>query len=137
MTEVPANVPTRHGGRERALSLLYEAEARSCSVQDVLDALPLAADEFAVDLATGVEVNRTAIDEMLDDHAHGWTVGRMPTVDRAILRLASYELGHRPDIPTAVVLDEAVELAKQYSTEKSAPFVNGVMVAIANELRPA
>jgi len=137
VSDAPANVPTRHAGRERALSFLYEAETRECSVQSLLDELPLPADTFPVDLALGVEAHLDEIDELLEDHAHGWQVSRMANLDRGILRVATYELGHRPDVPTAVVINEAVELAKEYSTEKSGAFVNGVLVAVAEELRPA
>ncbi len=125
----------RRAARERALSFLYEAESRGCSVEAILDELPLEVDAFAVDLVTGVESNQAAIDTVLATHAHGWTVGRMPSIDRAILRLAAYELGHRGDVPTAVIINEAVDLAKEYSTEKSGGFVNGVLVAVADELR--
>lgn len=125
----------RHAARERALGFLYEAETRNCPVQEILDELPLDVDEFAVDLVLGVEAHRDDIDEMLTDHARGWTVARMPAIDRSILRLAAYELEHRGDVPTAVVINEAVELAKEYSTEKSGGFVNGVLVAVAGEVR--
>jgi N utilization substance protein B len=126
----------RRAARERALSFLYEAESRDCSVEAILDELPLEVDAFAVDLVSGVESNQATIDTLLTAHAHGWAVGRMPSIDRAILRLAAYELGHRADVPTAVIINEAVDLAKEYSTEKSGGFVNGVLVAVAEELRP-
>lgn len=126
----------RRAARERALSFLYEAESRDCAVEAILDELPLEVDPFAVDLVTGVESNRDTIDAVLTAHAFGWTVGRMPAIDRVVLRLAVYELGHRDDVPTAVILNEAVDLAKEYSTEKSGGFVNGVLVAVAGELRP-
>lgn len=126
----------RHAARERAVSLLYESEARSCAVSEIVAGLGMAPDRFAVELATGVEGQRAAIDELLDDHAHGWSVARMPALDRAILRVATFELQSRPDVPTAVVIDEAIELAKEYSTERSGSFVNGILVAAAAELRP-
>lgn len=130
-------VTDRRAARERALGFLYEAETRSCSVQEVLDAQPLDVDEFAADLAAGTEANLDDIDELLNDHSRGWPVERMPAMDRAILRMATYELAQRLDVPTAVVLNEAVDLAKQYSTEKSGAFVNGLLVAAADELRPS
>ena len=74
---------------------------------------------------------------MIDEYAQGWTVDRLPNVDRAILRVAVWELIAQPDVPPAVVMDEAVELAKEYSTEKSSSFVNGVLDSIANQVRPA
>ncbi len=127
---------TRREARERALSLLYEAEAKDSSIADVLAELPLAADEFTVDLVNGVERDQVAIDELISRFARDWTIERMPVVDRTLLRLAIYELLDRPDIPTAAVLSQAVELAKQYSTEDSGRFVNGVLASVATEVRP-
>jgi N utilization substance protein B len=127
---------TRREARERALSLLYEAEAKDLPVSDVLAELPLPADEFAVDLVNGVERDRQRIDELIARFAIDWSIDRMPVVDRTVLRLAIYELLDRPDIPTAAVLSEAVELAKEYSTEDSGRFVNGLLASIAVELRP-
>lgn len=129
-------VTARRAARERAISFLYEAETRQCPVHDVIDALPLRPDPFAIEVAEGVDEHRDEIDELLSEHAHGWSVVRMPAMDRAILRLGVFELGHRPDVPTGVAISEAVELAAAYSTERSAPFVNGVLVAVAGELRP-
>jgi N utilization substance protein B len=127
---------TRHEARERALSLLYEAEAKDVSVADVLADLPLPADEFAVDLVNGVERDRQQIDDLIARFSIDWSIDRMPVVDRTVLRLAIYELLDRPDIPTAAVLSEAVELAKEYSTEDSGRFVNGILASIATEVRP-
>jgi N utilization substance protein B len=128
---------TRREARERALSLLYEAEAKELSISEVLADLPLPADAFAVDLVSGVERDRATIDELIVRFSIDWTIDRMPVVDRTVLRLAIYELLDRPDIPTAAVLSEAVELAKQYSTEDSGRFVNGILASIATELRPS
>ena len=126
---------TRREARERALSLLYEAEAKSVGVGDVLADLPLPADEFTVDLVTGVDREAEAIDGLLAKYSIDWSIERMPVIDRALLRLATYELLERPDIPTAAVLSEAVELAKQYSTDDSGRFVNGVLAAVAAAVR--
>ncbi|MBA3655253.1 MAG: transcription antitermination factor NusB [Actinobacteria bacterium] len=130
------SVGTRREARERALSLLYEAEAKALSGDAVLADLPLAADDFTVDLVSGVDRHREPIDELIRRFARDWTIERMPVVDRNVLRLAIYELLDRPDIPTAAILSEAVELAKQYSTEDSGRFVNGVLASVATELRP-
>ena len=126
---------TRREARERALSLLYEAEAKESSVADVLSELPLPADEFTVDLVEGVDRQRKEIDAFIVRFARDWSIDRMPVVDRNLLRMAIYELMDRPDIPTAAVLSEAVELAKQYSTEDSGRFVNGVLASVASEVR--
>ncbi|HVT78919.1 MAG TPA: transcription antitermination factor NusB [Acidimicrobiales bacterium] len=123
--------------RERALELLYEADAKSAPVDDVLAALPVAPDPYAVDIVTGVSEHRAEIDAVIKRLAPDWPVERMPAVDRAVLRVGVYELTQRPDVPTAVVLDEAVALAKRYSTEESGRFVNGVLAAAARELRPS
>jgi transcription antitermination protein NusB len=128
---------TRREARERALSLLYEAEAKSSTVADVLAELPLPADDFTVDLVNGVERDQARIDELIERFSIDWSIDRMPVVDRTVLRLAIYELLDRADIPTAAVLSEAVELAKQYSTEDSGRFVNGVLASVADEVRPA
>ncbi len=132
-----ATAPTpRHEARERALSLLYEAEQRALEVSDLLAALPVPPDAFATELAAGVGGHVAELDEILARHAHHWRLDRMALLDRTILRMAAYELAHHPDVPTAVVIDEAVELAKTYSTDESPRFVNGVLSAVAAELRP-
>ena len=127
---------TRREARERALSLLYEAEAKDLSVGDVLADLPLPADEFAVDLVNGVERDKERIDALIGRYSIDWSLDRMPVIDRTLLRLAIYELLDRPDVPTAAILSEAVELAKAYSTEDSGRFVNGVLASVAGEVRP-
>ncbi len=127
----------RRLARERALSLLYEAESRGVAVGDVVAEQPVAPDAFAVELVTGVAEHVTTIDELLDRFATGWRVERMAAIDRAVLRIGVFELAHRPDTPTGVVLAEAVELATKFSTAESGRFVNGVLARVADELRPA
>ena len=126
----------RREARERALSLLYEAEAKGASPEAVLEDLPVRPDAFAADLVAGVGARAAEIDDIIARHAIGWALDRMPAIDRAVLRLATYELLARADVPTAVVLSEAVELATAYSTEESGRFVNGVLSAVAAEVRP-
>lgn len=129
-------LPTgRREARERVLSLLYEAESKAESPADVLASLPVTPDPFVVDLVSGVGDRLTEIDELIGRHSIGWALDRMPSVDRAILRMATYELLGRADVPTAVVLSEAVELAGSYSTDESGRFVNGVLSAIVAEVR--
>lgn len=132
----PVTAGTRRASRERALSLLYEAEAKGLSVDDLLDELPVPPDPFVVDLVRGVGTRRERIDAIITGHAINWEVERMPVVDRALLRLGVYELTECSDVPVGVVISEAVELAKQYSTEESGSFVNGVLAAVAAEARP-
>ena len=128
---------TRHTARERAMGLLYEAEQKNQPVADILTELPTAPDPFAVDLATGADGRRDAIVELLGRYAKGWAVDRMPATDRAILRMAVYELQERPDVPTGAIISEAVALAGEFSTDESSRFVNGLLARIAQEVRPA
>jgi N utilization substance protein B len=126
----------RRQARERALALLYEADAKGATPTVVVDELPLAPDRFAAELVRGVEARGAEIDALIAAHSIGWSVERMPVVDRTLLRLATFELIGRPDVPTGVVISEAVELAKQYSTDESGRFVNGVLSAVATATRP-
>jgi N utilization substance protein B len=125
----------RSEARERALLLLYEADAKGGEPRAVVAGLPVAPDPLASLLVEGVEDRRPEIDALLTDHARGWTLERMPVIDRTVLRIATYELLDRPDVPTAVVIDEAVELAKRFSTDDSGRFVNGMLAAIAKKVR--
>lgn len=127
--------PTRREARERALSLLYEAEAKQIDPEALLGDLPVAPDPFVAAVVDGVGRELSRIDELISAHAIGWELDRMPAVDRALLRMATFELIGRPDVPTAVVISEAVDLAAQYSTDDSGRFVNGVLAAIAAEVR--
>lgn len=136
MADVASIGPGRREARERALELLYESEVRELAAAELLQQLPLSPNAYAIAAIEGVESSRSEIDQLIDDHAEGWTIDRLPNVDRAILRLAVWELMCQPDVPSAVVMDEAVELAKEYSTERSSSFVNGVLDAIARHVRP-
>ena len=131
------SVGTRREARERALSLLYEAELKDVTPAALLDELPLRAEPFVADLVGGVGVHKDVIDELISRYAIDWTLDRMPAVDRNLLRLAVYELLERPDVPLGAVISEAVELAKRYSTDESGRFVNGVLASVAAEVRPA
>ena len=125
----------RSDARESALLLLYEAESKGVAPSEVLAAQISPADELTTLLVEGVESHKEHLDEVIAAHSKGWTLQRMPTLDRNVLRIASYELMARPDVPVAVVLDEAVELAKRFSTDDSGRFVNGVLSAIVPVLR--
>jgi N utilization substance protein B len=121
----------RSKARKRAVDLLYEADLRGVDVIETLAERVAMADppvnEYTVELVEGVHGVRERIDAILSDYAEGWTLDRMPDVDRAILRLAVYELLWRSDVPDPVVIDEAVKLAKTLSTDESPGFVNGVL----------
>jgi N utilization substance protein B len=125
----------RHEARERALGLLYEAEMKRIDLLVVLQSLSVAPDPYTELLVGGVRAHAEHIDALVDTASKGWDIERMPVLDRSILRLAAYELIAQPDVPVAVVIDEAVELAKQYSTEFSGGFVNGVLSTIARQVR--
>jgi N utilization substance protein B len=130
-------VRARHQSRERALSLLYEAELKGERPSAVLDALPVAPDPFARALVEAAEARRERADELVSEASVGWPLDRMAVVDRLVLRLAVAELLDPEGPPVAVVIDEAVELAKTYSTEESGRFVNGVLSTVAARVRPA
>lgn len=121
--------------RERALELLYEAEARDVHPADVAAALPVPPAAYASELAEGAADHRELLDHLYGSKSRGWTVQRMAAVDRALLRLATYELTFRPDLPVGVAIDEAVELARTFSTDASPSFVNGVLAAVVPEVR--
>ncbi len=138
MTDAPyrGGIGSRREARERALTLLYEAETKDEAPSVVLAGLPLEPDTFTAELVTGVEQHRVDIDATISRFARGWTIERMAALDRALLRLGIFELTYRPDIPTGATISEAVELAKRFSTEESGRFVNGVLSAVAAEVRP-
>ena len=125
----------RSNARERAVHLLYEAESRDLPVATIVSAQILGVDDLVALLTAGVSSRRTELDEIITEHSHTWTIHRMPAIDRNILRLAIYELMDRPDVPVAVIINEAVELAKRFSTEESGRYVNGVLSAIAKKVR--
>ena len=137
MSTYQGGIGSRREARERALALLYEAEVKDRPIADVLAELPVAPEPFAVELVTGVDEHRAELDALLTRFARDWPLARMPALDRAVLRMGCFELCHRPDVPTGAVLSEAVELASAYSTDDSGRFVNGVLSAIATEVRPA
>jgi N utilization substance protein B len=128
-------IGSRHEARERALSLLYEAESKSITPDEVVHDLPVEPDPFAIVLCQGVTEHGAEIDETIQRFAKNWDLARMPALDRAILRLGVFELAHLDDVPRNVVINEAVELAKRYSTDESGRFVNGMLAHIADELR--
>ena len=133
----------RSKARKRALDVLYEADIRSMAPADVLAATALrrtdegqaSLNEYVTELVDGVQAHREYIDELLGSYSMGWTIDRMPTVDLAVLRLGAYELLWRDDVPDAVAISEAVNLAQELSTEESASFVNGLLGRLL-ELKP-
>jgi len=128
-------VPTRRAARERALELAYECEQRGLGADAVLNDLPVAPDAYASALVVGLDEHREEIDALIRKYSEHWALERMPVIDRALLRIGTYELGWMPETPTAVVITEAVELAKLYSTKDSGRFVNGLLARIAEDVR--
>jgi N utilization substance protein B len=127
----------RHQQRERALSLLYEAELKGESPLDILAELPVRPDAYVCALLEGAQSTRAEADERIAAASVGWPIDRMAVIDRIVLRLAVAELLAADGPPMAVVIDEAVELVKTYSTDDSGSFVNGILSTIAAEVRPA
>jgi len=125
----------RSSARERAVHFLYEAESRSLPVSVIVAAQILAVDDLVSLLTSAVAARQSQLDEMITEYSHTWTIHRMPAIDRNVLRLAIYELLDRPEVPVAVIINEAVELAKRFSTEESGRYVNGVLSAIAKQVR--
>ncbi|MFI9010578.1 transcription antitermination factor NusB [Actinosynnema sp. NPDC053489] len=133
----------RSKARKRAVDVLYEADLRGADPVTLLadrvgstDVPPV--NDYTVTLVEGVTAHRARIDDLISEHAEGWTLQRMPAVDRAVLRIGLYELLWAADVPDAVAIDEAVELAKGLSTDDSPRFVNGVLgriAVIADQLR--
>lgn len=125
----------RRASRERALSLLYEAEVKGEPANELLAGLVVSPDPFVTSLVEGVSDRQGEIDGLIASHSRDWPLARMPAIDRNLLRMAVFELTEAEGAPVGVVIDEAVELAKLYSTEDSGRFVNGVLAAIARDLR--
>jgi N utilization substance protein B len=119
-----------------AIDLLYQADITGEDPMDALEGWERAGRTvpmFARELVDGVATFQPEIDLLLEENATEWTVARMATVDRTILRVAVYELRHRPDVPPSVAISEAVEAASELSADESRAFVNGILGKIARE----
>ena len=132
--------PARSKARKRALDILFEAELRGWPVLELLaERIALGRPPvpgYAADLVRGVAGHRARIDELISAYAQGWTLDRMPAVDRNVLRIGVYELLWADDVPDGVAISEAVLLAGDLSTDASPAFVNGLLARIA-ELKPS
>lgn len=140
----------RHQARKRAVDLLFEADARGTTPDEVARSRNMLAQNksgelsalnpYTVTVARGVTEHLAHLDDLISSHLQGWTLDRLPAVDRAILRVAVWELLHAEDVPEPVAVDEAVELAKRLSTDDSPGFVNGVLgqiMLVTPQLRAA
>lgn len=120
----------RRKARKRALDFLYEADIRSASPLELLgsrDASELSQSEYVVELLTGVEINKSKIDELITTYAQGWDMDRMPAIDRNILRIALFEILFKDDLDDQIAASEAVEIAGELSTDDSAQYINGIL----------
>ncbi|MHB9023631.1 MAG: transcription antitermination factor NusB [Armatimonadota bacterium] len=136
----------RHIGRELALQWLFEIDVGGMKPDDAMAETPLGIEgmealdglgdegiDYAKLLVRGVLANRAEIDDVIVKFARGWNLDRIAAVERNVLRLAIFEILHLPDVPDSVTVDEAVEIAKQYSTGESAKFVNGILGAFLRD----
>lgn len=130
----------RSKARKRALDVLFESEQRRVDALETLAGRVAAAEppvnDYTVVLVDGVVAHRERIDELLTTYAQGWQLDRMPAVDRAVLRIGTYELLWRDEVPDGVVISEAVALARDLSTDDSPGFVNGLLARLL-ELKPS
>lgn len=130
----------RGKARNRALDVLFEAEQRSVSAFDVLRARREKTDQivnpYTLEIVEGVVSLQPAIDEFLETYSQGWTLERMPSVDRIILRIGTWELLYNDDVPDGVAVSEAVALAKVLSTDESPSFINGLLGRL-QQLKPS
>jgi N utilization substance protein B len=133
-------VSARSKARKQALDLLYETDIRGTNLLETLVARDIPADgpdarpirEYTRELVNGVSDNRRKIDELITTYAQGWDMDRLPAVDRNILRLGIYEILWSTSVPTSVAIDEALDLAKELSSDDSSKYIHGVLGRIAS-----
>ncbi len=140
-------MPARHRSRQRALQVLFSWDQGTKSIEDSISAFyetldseesdpkPTPPDPFMETLVRGTASKAKDLDQKIEAKSNNWRLERMPSVDRNILRLAVYEMTHT-DSPAPIVIDEALELARQFSTDDSASFVNGILDAIRRDQNP-
>jgi len=139
-------VSARHKARKRAVDILFGADINEQPLADALQAAQKRAQDeperssswdYAHEIVDGLIAHGEGVDQVLRTTSQSWPLERMPTVDRAVLRVATWELLHNPDIPSAVAITEAVDLVNELSTEASSGFVHGILAAIvAQSERP-
>ena len=131
---IPGGIGSRRAARERAVELAYESEVRNMAAKAILETQLTDVDPFVVDLLVSAESDRPRADELITELSQGWALSRIATMDKVIMRLAISEL-LRNEVPVGVVLNEAVALAGRYSTAESSRFVNGVLSAVADQVK--
>jgi len=133
-------VSARTKARKRALDVLYSADVREQTIADALVAAQRLADQepqragswgYAREIVLGVQENLPEIDELIETYAQGWTITRMPAVDRALIRIGIWEVQFNPEVPDSAAIAEAVESATVHSTDDSARFINGLLARIS------
>ena len=125
----------RRSARRHAVFALYQQDLLGLNPEDALArAADSRSDEYTAGLVRGVGSHRAEIDELLGNHVEGWSLQRLGVLERAILRLAAYELLWEPEVPSAVVIDEAVEAAKRFCSDEAGSLVNGVLGAVAGSV---
>jgi N utilization substance protein B len=122
----------RRQARELILKILFQRDFRPESLKDLLEEAS-AKDDYVIEVLQGIDASQEEIDRIIAQRAEGWRLERLVSVDRNILRLGIYEILYRPDVPGEVAIDEAVELAKKFSTEHSPTFINGILDRIWKE----
>ncbi len=133
----------RRETRENAMKLLYQVQIQKDDTDEQIERfmeeqqiIEESDKNYILSVVKGVMENSEELDDLISRHAKGWTIQRMPKVDLAIMRLSCYEMKYRTDIPVNVSINEAVEMAKKYSSEQSKTFVNGVLGKVFDELHP-
>lgn len=126
----------RSKARKRALDTIFEADLKGISIPgaNTNDETDVEVTNYSLDLVKGIKENQTQIDELITNSLQNWTFDRIPRVDRNILRIAVYELLYQKDVPTNVVISEAVSLAESLSTAESSAFVNGTLGTISKKI---
>ena len=132
----------RHSGRQAALQMLFQVEVSGVTAdtaielfwRSFIDGVDPEGRSYADEIVRGVEATLEELDRHITTSSTHWRIERMTRVDRNLLRLGTWEIAHRPDVPRAVILDEAVELAKLFGTDESSAFVNGVLNRVADDL---
>jgi len=131
----------RRESRENAFKILYQADIQKCKAEELLEKfyeennLPEKDKEYITEIALGVDKELAEIDELLSKSLKSWTLNRISKIDKAVLRLALYEIMYKEDVPDSIAIFEAVELVKRYNTESAGGFVNGTLRAITRKLK--
>jgi N utilization substance protein B len=134
VTYIPG-LGSRREAREDALAVLYEMEITGDTAAESLARRDIPPDEYAIRIVEGVSSRQAEIDAVVGRHLEQWRIERLTVIDRTLARMAAWELGHAPEVPTGAVLSELVDLATQYSGADAPRFLNGLLAAVAAELR--